>query len=122
MTYSFLEAELILSSLNQIKSGVCQGSVVSSTILKSIITGVLDGHLPTLFHNSVHITCLAYVYDVLLISRTHEALQSNLDRLLHGFSIIGLQINRSKSDFIVFNCSYPVSLSVGTCAISSVDL
>ena len=77
----------------QIKSGVRQGNFLSPSIFKSAIADVLDGLLPTSFLNGVEITYLAYSDGVLLISKTHEALQSNLDRLLHGFSKIDLRIN-----------------------------
>jgi len=62
------------------KSGVRQESVLSPSIFKSPIADVLDGLLPTSYLNSVEITYLAYSDGVLLISKTQEALQSNLDR------------------------------------------
>ena len=64
---------------------------------------------------------LRKIFDFSIGSIKVYCVQSNLDRLLHGFSSIGLRINSSKCEFLVFNCSYPVSLSIGTFAISCVD-
>jgi len=64
--------------------------ILLPSIFKLAIDDVPDGLLPSSFLNAAEKTYLACDDNVLLIRRTHEALQSNFDRLLHGISNIDL--------------------------------
>lgn len=89
-------------------TGVMQGCILSPALFSIFINDIvdflasdpLDHHAPTL--RGTIIECLLYADDLVLISQTPLGLQRQLDRLHRYCEKWGLEVNKAKTEVMVF--------------------
>ncbi len=84
----------------EIRSGVRQGCVLSPTLVNYIIDWILGKALQNYpgvqVGASVHVSDLAYAYDIVILSRSYSEMQGLLEAVNSHAVAVGMCINASK--------------------------
>ena len=94
-----------LSEDMEIGNGIRQGCTASALLFKLVtfmIIGELEKEVGYKFRD-FKINCLFFADDGLLIEQTEERMRSTLEKLIDISSMYGLEINKSKSNIIIYN-------------------
>ncbi|KAK2707782.1 hypothetical protein QYM36_015474, partial [Artemia franciscana] len=91
-----------LSELVKLKRGLRQGSVLSPILcntltLTSKVTKQISGGLR---FDTCDLSLISYGDDLLMLNFSFSVLQDNIDKLVSGYSAIGLHVNGQKTEFL----------------------
>jgi len=122
-SYLRIKTNGALSSSNVlVRRGVRQGGVLSPSIFKFCISGILENISSMCFVGLSDISYLAYADDILLISRSKLSLSQMVHKVSSSFTKIGLSLNVDKCEYLSFNVpSSPRPLIFQNFSIPHVD-
>ena len=93
----------ILTEEIYLKKGVRQGSVISPVLFNAVIYTATKYIHGSYFLDGVDLSFISYADNLLLLSSSLSLLQENLEMLVNLYKDIGLRVNISKTEFVVFN-------------------
>ena len=100
---SFLRINKSGSPFVRLCRGVKKGGVLSPSIFKMCISGILDEIRSNYFIGLSDVSYLAYADDLLLLCKNKQGLSLMISKVSRLFSKIGLSLNVEKCEFLVFN-------------------
>ena len=118
---SFLSLKSSPATTIKVKWGVRQGGVLSPSLFKICIFGVLAKISATYLSDFSDVSYLAYANDLPPISKTRIRLSKMVSSVSDAFSRIGLSLNKEKCEFLSFTSTSSSPLNCDTLSIPSVD-
>ncbi|KAK2726842.1 hypothetical protein QYM36_007626 [Artemia franciscana] len=103
---NYIRVKLGLEKLSEpvkLKRGLRQGSVLSPILFNTLTSKVTKQISGRLRFDTCDLSLISYADDLIMLSYSLSVLKYNLDKLVSGYSAIGLQVNGQKTEFLVFS-------------------